>query len=284
MTPKILKAGLLVGALVFALVSCGQNTKPTVNLKASYTFAPDERTKRFKISDVIKDKDSDSLTLSNFTSSDPAAWITLDSESKPMYIILNAAMLPPAQGDQPGRAKVKFQVSDGTETITVSMDVIVHRPPFGCMILDNTVIVPSACALGSVHMPDTLSTADPGVTPIKIAFSKYPAFSKYATHDEDDPANFIAPDIVGGGRYLLANADPTLVDCDEDVNYDGQGGASDDEDCFQIQLPAAADRAPTPEGVTVMLELTAQRDNASSNQNTEDDLTRIIHFVVAYTS
>ena len=46
MTPKILKAGLLVGALVFALVSCGQNTKPTENLPASYTFTVDSpRTK-----------------------------------------------------------------------------------------------------------------------------------------------------------------------------------------------------------------------------------------------
>ena len=281
MTPKILKAGLLVGALVFALVSCGQNTKPTVNLKASYTFAPDERTKRFKISEVIKDKDNDSLTLSSFTSSNQAAWITLEPESKPTHIILNAATLPPAPGDQPGRATVKFQVSDGTETITVSMDVIVQRPPFGCMILGDTAIVPSACELGSVHMPDTLTASRTvaSIDVIKIPLHRYDKFMGYATvAEEDDAPNYADPVVVGGARYLSGTA-PRLVDCDVTVDYDKDGTVNNDEDCLEITLLGTpAERKDTPEGVTVMIEITAENDTNMA----DDDVTDIIHFKVEY--
>ena len=268
MTPKILKAGLLVGTLVFALVSCGQNTKPTENLKASYTFAvTDDRTKRFKISDEIKDKDNDSLTLSNFTSTNSAAWITLDSESKPTYIILNAATLPPEPGDQPGRAKVKFQVSDGTETITVSMDVIVHRPPYGCMILGGEAIVWRACDEGSVYKPIMIMGA-------ATQGADDPFVYKYADFIDDvpDSPDYIGdPSIVGGATYV---ATATRVDCPANL-----GGGTNE--CFQIALPSsAAARVKTPDGVTVVLEL---KEQGPTNAEVDDKI-EYVHVTVSYPS
>ena len=284
MTPKILKAGLLVGALVFALVSCGQNTKPMSELPKSYTFREgSDRTKSYKISDVIKDKDSDSLTLSNFTSNNQAAWITLDKTSNPTSIMLNAANLAPGAGDQ--TAKVSFEVSDGTDKITVSMNVTVEAPDIDCMILDGDAIVPDLCPLGSVHMPYELtrSRSDASIDAIDIPLHRFPAFRAYANVAEaDDAPNFNStPVVVGGVRYL--SGAPTLEDCDDNVDYDKNNTANDDEDCLRFILPGTpADRLDTPDGVTVMIEITAENDNASSNLNTDDDVTDIIHFEVKY--
>jgi hypothetical protein len=271
MTPKILKAGLLVGALVFALVGCGQNTKPTVNLKASYTFAPDERTKRFKISDVIKDKDSDSLTLSNFTSNNQAAWITLDKTSNPTSIILNAATLDPRVGDQ--TAKVSFEVSDGTDKITVSMNVTVEAPDLGCMIQGGAAIVPNLCPLGSVYKPYEIKPPETGDI-VLVKFSAFPSFSKYRVHDADDIPHFQNPVTVGGARYI-ANTAVTQVDCDVAVDFDGDGTVANDEGCFQITLPDP--RIATPDGVTVMLELHAWGKDGEADA---DDIKDIVHLIV----
>ena len=99
MTPKILKAGLLVGALVFALVSCGQNTKPMADLPASYTFDHDGPQQDQALQD-FRGNQGQGQRLAHAIELHVQAirqrgslWI---QESKPTYIILNAATLPPA--------------------------------------------------------------------------------------------------------------------------------------------------------------------------------------------
>ncbi len=280
MTPKILKAGLVVGALVFALVSCGQNTKPMADLPKTVSLDSGDEWKG-KITTVIKDKDSDSLTLSNFSSTDAAvATIGVDKASNPTEIIITAGTLvpaPPATRQQ--RATVSFQVSDGTETITVSVKVTVTAPLLDCMIMipGGTAIVPIACTLGSYHKPHVLPSraSTEAIDPILFKLSDHPKFSTYREYDSANPPNFTAPVLLGGEHYLDGTV-PRLGDCDDTEDYDGDNNDSNDNDCIVITLPAAAaSRIPTPASVTVVLELTAEHKTG-----TADDVTEIIHFKV----
>ena len=281
MTPKIFKAGLLVGALVFALVSCGQNTKPMEELPETVSLNSGGEWTR-KITAVIKDKDSDSLTLSNFSSTDAVvATIGVDKATNPTEIIITAGTLLPAPpATRQKRATVSFQVSDGTETITVSVKVTVTAPLLKCMLED--AIIPIACPLGSVNMPEPLtrSRTEATIAVFKIPLHKFPEFQAYATvaTAADDP-NYAAPVVVGGARYLHPSLAPQLVDCDGTVDYDKNTTLDDDDECLEINLPVTlAQRIDTPVGVTVMIEITAANATGAT-----DDVTDIIHFRVAYT-
>ena len=102
-------------------------------------------------------------------------------------------------------AKVKFQVSDGTETITVSMDVIVHRPPLGCTVMVRVLLrlYRRVCPVGSVHMPYEIKPPASGNT-VLVPFSAFPSFSKYRVHDADDIPHFQNPVTVGGAPLYIS--------------------------------------------------------------------------------
>ena len=260
MTPKILKAGLLVGALAFVLVGCGQNTAPTENVPNVTFEVNQERQKSYKISDRIKDKDGDSLTLSNFTSNAPAvAWITVNSASKPTTIIINAATLAPGADNE--TATLSFQVSDGTATTTGMISV-------------------------TVKAPDALPDPDPGSyeAPIKIigevdegddpVFTYM--FSTYFAHVENvpEPPNYLRPEIVVGSSTMTSLVAPTdPVDC--------EGSTTGSDDCFTLDLPNGdSDRMDTPRGVTVVLKLEAGGDNSI----TTDNKVVYVHVTISYKS
>ena len=241
MTPKILKAGLLVGTLVFALVSCGQNTKPTENLPADVPLnSGGEWTG--KITTVIKDKDSDSLTLSNFSSTNAAvATIGVDKASNPTEIIITAGTLVPGTGQQ--RATVSFQVSDGTETITVSVKVTVTAPPLACM-LGPAIVVPSECPDGSLYNPIVIRKTD---DPSEDGEATKYRFADYITATAETP-NYQVTVAFGAAEIYVVDTGTEPVACTT-------GGA---EECFTIGLhTTGGSRKSTPEGVTAILKLTA---------------------------
>ena len=266
MTPKILKAGLLVGALVFALVSCGQNSKPMEELPADVPLQSGGEWTR-KITAVIKDKDSDSLTLSNFSSTNAAvATIGVDKASNPTEIIITAGTLVPGTGQQ--RATVSFQVSDGTETITVSVKVTVTAPPLACML--GPAIVPDECPDGSLYNPIVIDIDDNDANTTDEF--KY-RFSDFITEAVDDvPGYKVAghyPDGANIAVYISGIVAKKIPD-------DGTGH-------WYFVLDVTDDEDPTPDGTTVVLELRAEKPGGTPGTTPaqlEDDIVKLVYVKV----
>ena len=111
---------------------------------------------------------------------------------------------------------------------------------------------------------------------VLVPFSDFPSFSKYRVHDAENLPNFQDPVTVGGARYINNTAVTVQVhDCDDDVDFDGDGTVNNDVECFQITLPAT--RIATPDGVTVMLELEAFGHDGVDD---DDDIEDIVHLIV----
>lgn len=246
MTPKILKAGLLVGALVFALVSCGQNSKPeTTNTLPKTLPLAYNGSKDFEIAKIITDKDNDSFTFSNFWSQDPGvASIGLRPAKNPKYIVVTA-------GHMPGTAKVSFNVSDGTDTITVEITVRVGAAPVPdpvCGLTDASTR--DACPDGSVYDPLEVDIEDHDTnTDYEFIF----LLSSLITATNAAAPNYQVGEITTD-EYLGTLAVVRLDDSGDSPVLDNSDGT------YYLDINLGSNPETTPVGVTAIVELEAATD------------------------